>query len=475
MKGSKLHSILSHFDKYEQNRLRKYIQSPFFNRDETLVILYDVLLDQINKPENELLEKEGIWKKLKLNKPYDDVRFRKYSSDLLKLIEGFLSLAVMEENQLYQNAMLMEAIRRKRIKRLYSSTLNNIKKMMEEEPYKNADYFYSLYQVEKGFYSLTELETKRSDVSNVEQISKNLDFFYLGEKLRLYCEALSRRNILAHNYQILFAEEVINIVKSNLEFFAEIPPIAVYYQIYLIYTEPDNEDHYYKLKTILSKYAGHFPPEVAKSELYMSAQNYCIRKTNMGNQNFLKELFILYREMLDKNIITSDGTLSPWYFKNIVQCALHLKEFDWVEQFIISYKDFLPSDFRDNAYTYSLAQVYFYQKKFDKVIQQLQTVEYGDFTYSLGSKSMLLATYYETDEIEPLFSLFESFRTFLNRNKDFPKDRKESYLNLIKFTKKLTRLVPGDKKTVEKLKEEVEKTPNIASIGWLREKIGELV
>ena len=86
---------------------------------------------------------------------------------------------------------------------------------------------------------------------------------------------------------------------------------------------------------------------------------------------------------------------------------------------------------------------------------------------------MLLATYYETDEIEPLFSLFESFRTFLNRHKKFPANRRQNYLNLIKFTKKLTKLADRDKKGIQKLKEEVEATKNIASRNWLLEKIDE--
>ncbi|MBK8563254.1 MAG: hypothetical protein IPN76_07880 [Saprospiraceae bacterium] len=87
---------------------------------------------------------------------------------------------------------------------------------------------------------------------------------------------------------------------------------------------------------------------------------------------------------------------------------------------------------------------------------------------------MLLSTYYETDEIEPLYSLMDSFRTFLNRHKDISSAKRKPYLNLIKFTKQLTRIAPGDKKELEKLKKEVEETKDISSLNWLREKIAEL-
>jgi organic radical activating enzyme len=87
---------------------------------------------------------------------------------------------------------------------------------------------------------------------------------------------------------------------------------------------------------------------------------------------------------------------------------------------------------------------------------------------------MLIAVYYETDEIEPLYSLFESFRVYLNRNKKITSDRKKRFLNLIKFTKKLTKIIPGDKKAIDKVKAEVATTQNIINLKWLKEKIAEL-
>ena len=88
---------------------------------------------------------------------------------------------------------------------------------------------------------------------------------------------------------------------------------------------------------------------------------------------------------------------------------------------------------------------------------------------------MLIATYYETDEVEPLYSLTDSFRTYLNRHKtDIQEHRRVSFLNLIKFTRKLTKIMPGDQKAIEKVLEEVGQTKNIASINWLKEKITEL-
>ncbi|MDP4820695.1 MAG: hypothetical protein NWR67_06800, partial [Saprospiraceae bacterium] len=88
--------------------------------------------------------------------------------------------------------------------------------------------------------------------------------------------------------------------------------------------------------------------------------------------------------------------------------------------------------------------------------------------------TMLIFTYYELDEIDPLYSLFESFRVYLNRHKDIAPQRRKRYLNLIRFTKKLTKVRPGDRKSLEKIQAELETTDGTVGQKWLREKLAEL-
>ena len=91
MKSSKLYSILEYFDKYEQNRLRKFIISPYFNKNEAIIGLYGLLIDHLNKDKDSDISKEELWKKIYPKVDYDDVLFRKNCSDLLKLIESYLA------------------------------------------------------------------------------------------------------------------------------------------------------------------------------------------------------------------------------------------------------------------------------------------------------------------------------------------------------------------------------------------------
>src|SRR5690606_2223412 len=122
-------------------------------------------------------------------------------------------------------------------------------------------------------------------------------------------------------------------------------------------------------------------------------------------------------------------TLTPWSFKNIVTNGLRLSEFDWVEKFIHDYSSRLDEKHRENAVTFNLAQLFFYKKDYPKVISHLSQVEYEDITYNLNSKTLLMASYFELDELEALNSLLDTFRVYLNRNKKIPATRRKHYLN----------------------------------------------
>ncbi|MEZ5043531.1 MAG: hypothetical protein R2828_26780 [Saprospiraceae bacterium] len=471
MRTSKIYSILEHFDKYEQNRFRKYLASPYFNKDETLVQLYEVLLADIGTSKRQPLEKKDVWRKLGLPKRYDDVRFRKYCSDLLKLLEGFLAQQVYESNPLHQATYLIDAVSKKKMEKLYNGTMKTARRLSEQQPHKSASYYYYQYEIEKNFYDLLNYEKKRADRTNMEDIANNLDYFYLAEKLRMYCAVLVQQYFASQEYKLLFIDEILSHIKEiDLD---QVPPVAVYYQVFLTITQKENEDSYYNLKELLDQHGLKFPKQEALS-LYYFAINYCIQKINSGNQIFAEEVFKIYNDLVNKEIIFVNDELSPWDFKNIVVLALRLGKFDWTETFINKFKHKIPQDDRENAVTYNLAQLYFYQKKYDKVIEQLQNVEYTDVTYNLNAKAMLIATYYEKEELEALYSLFESFRAYLNRHKDISLQAKKNYSNLIKFTKKLTKVNPGDQKNLAKIKTEIDATKGIVSVRWLREKITEL-
>jgi len=78
------------------------------------------------------------------------------------------------------------------------------------------------------------------------------------------------------------------------------------------------------------------------------------------------------------------------------------------------------------------------------------------------------------DEIDPLESLMDSFRAYLQRHKEIAPRRRQTFRNFIRFVKKLTRIIPRNKEQIEAFKNELAQTSQIVNRPWLLEKAEEL-
>lgn len=365
----------------------------------------------------------------------------------------------------------METINSKKLEPLQASAIKTAYQLVEEQPFLDASYYYYQYDIERNIYLLTRNQTERSSKSNLESIVTNLDRFYLAEKLRYSSFILTHQHFAAVNYKMLFTDEIIEHVRTHD--YNDVPSILIYYQILLTYKEPESRKHYEILKDYLKKYIHLFPKAEGK-EILDSVLNYCIIRMNAGEEIYVREVFDLYCQALETELILVNGQITPWSFKNIITAGLRLNEFDWVEKFIHDNNKFLDEKFRENAITFNLAQLYFYKKEYKKVIEQLSKVDYEDFTYNLNSKTLLMASYYELDEFEALNSLLDAFRLYVQRNKKLTKGKGSHYLNTINIVRKLAKSSPGDSKQIERLTKEVNDAQGIVSKNWILEKLAAL-
>jgi hypothetical protein len=421
-----------------------------------LIDLLDLFIPHLKAQTEGDLSKPEAWGVVYPGKTYNDARFRKLNSDLLKLYEKFLAQETYELNPLHQASYLMESISTRKIEKLYNTVVSSVKRLSNRQLERSSSFYFYQYQLEKNQYNLTsEFEKKFKKKSkysrlNIEEIAKNLDIFYLGEKLKLYCTLLSWKNVFNLDTDLLFMDEIIGHVEAFD--YEEYPAIAIYYQVYKSYVERDNIDHFYKLKDLISEHIESFPPDEAK-DIYGSAQNFCIRKINEGKKDFLKENLDLYKESIKNGVLFSNDEFSPTTFRNIVISAANLNEYDWAENFIHQHQNKLAEKHRANAVTFNMARLSWYRKDYTKVIEYLQNVEFADMIYELNSKTILIATYYETNEMDPLESLLESFKVFLVRNKKkYPRSKTKKLFGLHSICKKIDKGYPWRSKNTHHTK-----------------------
>jgi tetratricopeptide (TPR) repeat protein len=139
----------------------------------------------------------------------------------------------------------------------------------------------------------------------------------------------------------------------------------------------------------------------------------------------------------------------------------------WVENFIKTYNNLLSEEFRENAFNYNMAELYYYRNDFDKAIKLLNQVEFSDIYYSFDTKKMLIKIYFELNEIDALLSLIASFKIFIKRNTSVSEANKEAYNNFINIIQQFIKY--ATQKSAPELLTSIKNTKPLADRNWLLE------
>lgn len=482
MKNNILFSLLKSMNKKELNKLGQFVHSVYHNQNPNVIALVDYFVKIFPEANTKLLKPDLVYQIV-----YDSTSFNKAKLNSLyfetsKLVERFFIQTKLENNEALKQELLLSALLGKRLDKIFEKRLKKTQQAHSQTPIRDRQYFYQQYLLEQQA-DLFERK-KRKMVSNplLQNKVDQLDLFYLLSKLRESCEMMNRQNILSIQYEMRLLTEVLAHIEAEKAYYQNFPSVMIYYQVLLMLKDFDEERHYYALKKLLST-DNIVLQRIEVREIFQYAQNYCIKKVNSGKDIFMGELLGWFKRALGLELLTIDGYLLEWDYKNIVTVGLRLKEYDWTKEFIHQYKDELRKEVQENAFHYNLATYYYGMGDYEKAVATMLAVELTDVVYYLGSKSLLLKIYYETNESEALYALLEAFRIYLLRNKVLSKYQRSIYQNLIRFTKRAYKIKQEqDFQTtehinylVEQLKMDIETHSNIANKAWLVKKIQDLL
>lgn len=468
---NKLLFLLFSFNRYELNKLQKFIESPYFNKSEKIILLFNLLKQDVIK--NKVKSKEFYYTKTYDTKSFDDQKFRNILSDLLTLVLKFLSQEEFENDAQAQAIYLLDAAKNKQLKSFYDKAINISHKWMEKNNLRSSEHYLNRYKLENNIFKLTNEFDKKAGISKSKheidllKINDHLDYFYMIEKLKYYNSYLSWKTITKIEYDFPYIDKVLAIVKTYRKILP--PALQIYYNIYKISIDNSDTRSYYDLKNLINNHLNIFDP-YEQNLVYSFLVNFTIKQVNKGTQEFYEEFIEVYIHGIETGAILDDGHLSPTSFRNIVSIALRLKRFDWTKDFINDKINLIEKERRDTAYKYNMARYYFYNKDYKLLIENLREVDFDDNLYALMSKSMLLVAYYEQFEEEALLNFAETFNAYLRRTSGLTDKVRADYKNLIKFIKLLhkARFQPD---LLPKLKQDILNTEALPSRQWFLEKL----
>lgn len=439
MQKTRLINILKELDIREMTRFKELVFSDFFNKNKKVRKLCHRLMEFRPRFDDPLLTKKWIFSQIYPKETYNELKLNNIISDLLQLLYEFLAMQQYQKRPNLKGHFLLAELLDRELHQHVEYNARRVRQKIQKTNLRNFEFYlenYHLYD-QMDRYALTK--GKRGYDENLQLKNDALDRYYLANKFRIACDMTSRNIVINAGYQCHFLEELLAQYRSDEANMAKIPALQLYVKALQMLLMPDHRVHYFELKKLLEVHIDNFPQWELRI-LYNYALNHCVRMINSGHSVFYQEILDLYKVLLERKIIFKNNFLTQWSYINIVTAGIRLKEYDWTENFIQTYKDFLLPEVRHNVYIYNLVALYFERKDYQQALQLLHSVEFTDAFYHLSAKIIQLKSYYELDEMEAFFALIEATKKYLTRNRQLSTYQKTSNANFLKLANRIYNL-----------------------------------
>lgn len=461
IQNSRLVELCLSFGPYKVRELRKFLRSPYFNQREDVRQLFELII----KTEGDLADEEAF-ANLYPTQAYDAQQLRFVMSWLVKRLEKYLLVEDLFADKSECQVRLCQLYRKQDLDRHATASQRQAEKMLAKASFHSSSYYQQRHRLTQE-QNLLASKQRRTAVLQLQEQSDALDAYFLVTKLKEACELLSHQAVVKNSYDLSVLEALLPFLTTNLV--QQQPVLGVFLECFQMLRSGTDTSHFFRLKAKLQE-AGHLLPLDERRDVYLFAINFSIRRYNASEQNFGEEAFLLYQLALAEGLLTMDGYLSRFAYRNIVALGLQLKRFDWVATFLEEYRPSLAPSYQSATYFFNLAKLEYARGNLDAVIMALQKADYRDVLLNLAAKTLLVKVYYEQQALQALDSHLSAMRRFLRRKKMLAYHR-DNYMNFVRTVKKLLSLNYYDREEVQQLKEELEATQPLTEREWLLEQV----
>jgi len=461
----------------QRRLIAKAVRSPLFNQREAVILLLDFIEQQMpfatgiaeKRPRRGAagFNKEAAFQYVfggSSKKPvaYDDGKMRHLMTYLLEVVRQCLAWQEWSSDSASVNLHFCHALKKLGAHDFWGKALERAKSDLEKSGFRHDGYYFQQFTLEQETWELGR-QKHRSGVDNVEAMNGAFGVFVAVNTLRQGCNLLAKKAMSNISAIIPYLPETLRLVEQG--FFEEHPAVKIWYASYIALAEPENEAHFRQLKQLLND-CGDIFPDADLRNLYILALNVCIRRINAADKKYMREAFDLYQSGLSRRVFLENGYLSKTTYRNVMNIAVGVGEWDWAFRYLEAFQAYLPPKERENIFRYNLATYYFRKNEYDAALELLRHVELREMLENFDARRMMVRIYYDQGELQALESLLDSFDIYLRRHREGGYHR-EMYRNFVRFLKKM--IVPATRSIAErnKLLREITQTEYLAEREWL--------
>lgn len=470
MKETKFIELAGSLSEKDFKKLGEFLRSPYFNKTQALVTLYNYL--QKIYPYFEKIDIAYL-SQLIYSSPQKQNKVRSLLSEFCKMIEKFYIQITIEEDDLYMSNSLLKYYSENNLAKNFEALQKKLTDAMPKDFDRDENFYTNnaMFELSKFHFKLERNEEKLPD--DIQIVSDNIDLNFVATKLKmLHFLYYYKKSNVKSEADLYFSNEILEYINVHSKLLKKEHPI-IYLNFLVLMTiwKPDDEQYYFELKSFVFSKMENL--SLGNAEYFISAlMNYTLEKCNEGNVKFQQERFEIYR-LTEKNFIFKKlPFVNHIDFQNAISASIGVNNIKFAEKFIFDYKSKLIPEFKKDTVSLAKAQILFAQKSYDEALNTINKIDYLNSIFYLKSKILQSKIYYMQSEMNAQYYLIDSVKHYLKRNES--KISKKSYQLYWKYFIYLQKMVNPNNNTKSKLLElryDLEQENNIASKEWLLENL----
>src|SRR5438477_813510 len=457
MLKSNLIEAFKTFTPKEMKDFGEFVNSPYFNKNKNVKKLFDIIKKYYPELHSDKLDKEKVFEKIYTGEKYKDSTMRLLMFYLYEVVEKFFAHNSIAGKEIVYKEYVVKDLLKRGLYKDFEKTFKQVSQKLEQGNTQDVEYYMNKFVFEHEYLTyLCTVQNEQYDKfmtkETIEKVFNNLTYYYLIRVFKFYSVVLTTQTLYNTNVETHLFENIMNTYDSSL--FKNVPLVNIYYNAVMCLLKPDEKEYYFSLKKLVINNTSLINEEDLR-DLFINLENYCTRKTRIGQADFYKENFEILKREIDLKIYLTNGYMSSLFYKRTVIVGMELNEFEWVKEFMEKYRFELDKQNADAVYHYCLAYVAESEGNYESGLEYLSKVKTDELYLKIDIKLLQCKLFYMLNWHVPLSSLLETFKRTLTNNRLIPEKRKILFLKFIKYLNKLNNLKdsPDENKSRELRKE----------------------
>ncbi len=450
MKSSAIVQLLSKLTRDELVAFEDFIKSPYFNRKARVSELFLLLKKHHPEFDSEELRREKIFSKLYPGKTFNYGVLKNLLHELNKLAERFLAIRGFEGNEFGSLITLSKELVKRELFVAGEKVLKNASKIIDEEAVSASD-FRNLLKLETARYYQDYFRSADKDFSK-KRLSENylkrehyLTQHYRIELSDLLGEMISENMIYKEKIPVDVSRKVLDFFEKNLN--SKNPAIRL--RAYKLMLELNNSDYdHYKATKALIKQNETFlktDKEFAYN-FFITLLNFAMYRLLEGNDKYYEDLTELFKKLTKLDILDALNKVPLLLFREVLKVCVKTGEYEFAEEFFDKFSNKIETESIESEYSRFRSQVHFSKCEYEKSLEHLAKVKFGDVNLKWSIHVLKIKNYFELGKFAELYDAINAARQFIRYNIKMMEKSYESREAFLKSVEKIAGLISTDNK-----------------------------